>query len=277
MSKAARQRSARERLAEERKRQAQKQQRTRRLTISLSGLVIVALAVVITVYFVNKKDPNAYTGALAPASRQTDGAILASKPGAKAPKLEVFEDFQCPICHEFENASGSTIKRLAAQGKVNVLYYPFWLFKQQPDPIKGNSERAANAALCAPADKWIQYHDAIYKHQPAEGSKGFSNKDLIGWAKDLGFDTPQFEQCVNGNQKQSQVDAMTNFAENTRKVTGTPTVFLNGQSLDLSSTLLNAKNLEKTILAAPPAAISPSTSPSSAPSKSASPSATAEK
>ena len=56
MSKAARQRSARERLAEERKRQAQKQQRTRRLMITLSGLVIVALAVVITVYFVNKKD-----------------------------------------------------------------------------------------------------------------------------------------------------------------------------------------------------------------------------
>lgn len=273
MSKAARQRSARERLAEERRRQAQKQQRTRRLLISFSGLVVVALAVVITVYFVNKKDPNAYTGALAPASRQTDGAILASQPGAKAPKLEVFEDFQCPICHEFEKASGNTVKRLAAQGKVNVLYYPFWLFKQQTDPIRGNSQRAANAALCAPPNKWIQYHDLIYKNQPAEGSKGFSNKDLIGWAKDLGFDTPSFEQCVNGNQKQSQIDAMTAFAENTRKVTGTPTVFLNGQSLDLNSTLLNAKNLEKAILSAAPSAISPSGSPNA----SASPSATAQK
>ncbi|MCW2860759.1 MAG: oxidoreductase [Actinoallomurus sp.] len=276
MSKAARQRSARERLAEERKRQAQKQQRARRLMISLSGLVIVALAVVITVYFVNKKDPNAYTGALAPTTRQSDGAILAAKPGAKAPKLELFEDFQCPICHEFENSSGSTIKRLAAEGKVNVLYYPFWLFKQQTDPIRGNSQRAANAALCAPADKWIPYHDAIYKHQPAEGSKGFSNKDLIGWAKDLGFDTPQFEQCVNGNQKQSQIDSMTNYAEQARKVTGTPTVFLNGQSLDLNSTLLNAKNLEKAILAAPPAALSTS-APSTPPSTATSPSATPKK
>lgn len=269
MSKAARQRSARERLAEERKKQAQKQQRMRRLTVTLSGLVIVALVVVITVYFVNKKDPNAYTGALAPTSRQTDGAILASQAGAKAPKLEVFEDFQCPICHEFEKANGNTVKRLAAQGKVNVLYYPFWLFKQQTEPIRGNSERAANAALCAPAGKWIQYHDAIYKNQPAEGSKGFSNKDLIGWGKDLGFDTPQFEQCVNGNQKQSQVDAMTNYAEQTRKVTGTPTVFLNGQTLDLNGTLLNAKNLEKTILAAPPQPVTPSTATS--------PSAKAEK
>jgi protein-disulfide isomerase len=277
MSKAARQRSARERLAEERKRQAQKQQRARRLMITLSGLVVVALAVVITVYFVNKKDPNAYTGALAPTTRQADGAILAAKPGAKAPKLELFEDFQCPICHEFENSSGSTIKRLAAEGKVNVLYYPFWLFKQQTDPIRGNSQRAANAALCAPADKWIQYHDAIYKHQPAEGSKGFSNKDLIGWAKDLGFATPQFQQCVNGNQKQSQIDQMTNYAEQTRKVTGTPTVFLDGQSVDLNSTLLNAKNLEKAILAAAPVDISPSAPASTSPSAPASPSATPKK
>lgn len=271
MSKAARQRSARERLAEERRRQAQKQQRVRTLMISLTGLVVVALAVIITVYFVNKKDPNAYAGPLAPTSRQSDGAILASKPGAKAPKLEVFEDFQCPICHEFEKASGNTIKRLAAQGKVNVLYYPFWLFKQQAEPIKGNSQRAANAALCAPADKWIQYHDMIYKHQPAEGSNGFSNKDLIGWAKDLGFDTPQFEQCVNGLQKQSQLDQMTNYAEQTRKVDGTPTVFLNGQTLDLNNVLLNAGNLEKTITSAKPMDIAPSTSPSAAASPSATP------
>lgn len=272
MSKAARQRSARERLAEERKRQAQKQQRVRTLMISLTGLVVVALVVVITVYFVNKKDPNAYTGALAPATRQSDGSILATT-GAKAPKLEVFEDFQCPICNEFEKSSGNTIKKLAAQGKVNVIYHPFWLFKQQSEPIKGNSQRAANAALCAPANKWIQYHDTIYKHQPAEGSNGFSNKDLIGWAKDLGFDNPTFEQCVKGLQKQSQVDSMTSNAEQTRKVTGTPTVFLNGQSLDLNSTLLNPANLEKTISAAQPMDVTPST----APSGSASPSATPKK
>ncbi len=271
MSKAARQRSARERLAEERKKQVQKQQRTRTLLISLSALVIVALAVVITVYFVNKKDPNAYTGALAPASRQTDGAILASAPGAKAPKLEVFEDFQCPICNEFEKASGNTIKSLAAAGKVNVLYYPFWLFKQQPDPIRGNSQRAANAALCAPAGSWIKYHDTIYKNQPAEGSKGFSNKQLIGWAKDLGFDNAAFDKCVNGGEKQSMIDQMTNYAEQTRKVSGTPTVFLNGQQLDLSSTLLNSANLKKAITAAKPVDVTQSAPASAPPSPSATP------
>jgi protein-disulfide isomerase len=278
MSKAARQRSARERLADERRRQAQKQQRTRALTIAISALAIVALAVIVTVYVVNKKDKNAYAGALAPATRLADGGVLMAKPGIKAPKLELFEDFQCPICHEMENTSGNTIKRLAAEGKVNVVYYPFWLFKEREEPIRGNSQRAANAALCAPADKWVRYHDAIYKHQPAEGSNGFSNKDLIGWAKDLGFDTPAFEQCVKGMQKQGQVDQMTAFAEQTRKVTGTPTVFLNGQSVDLTNVLLKPSALEKAILAAKPVDVTPSASASSAaPSGSASPSPTPSK
>lgn len=266
MSKAARQRSARERLAEERKRQAQRQQRTRMVTISLSGLVIVALIVVGVVYFANRKDPNAYNGAYAPMTRQADGSVLMAKPGAKAPRLEVFEDFQCPICNEFEKASGNTVKRLASEGKVNVVYYPIWLFKQQTEPIKGNSQRAANAALCMPTDKWIQYHDAIYEHQPQEGSNGFSNDDLIGWAADVGVKSPQFSQCVKGLQKQSQLDQMTTYAEGPRKVSGTPTVYLNGQSLNLETTLLNAKNLEKTITSAPPAPISTSTAPTTTPS-----------
>jgi protein-disulfide isomerase len=277
MSKAARQRSARERLAEERKRQAQKQQRMRALTIAISALAIVALAVVVTVYVVNKKDKNTYTGALAPATRMADGRILMGKPGLKAPMLEMFEDFQCPICKEMESTSGNTIKRLAAEGKVNVIYNPFWLFKEREEPIRGNSQRAANAALCAPADKWVKYHDTIYKNQPQEGSNGFSNKDLIGWGKDLGFDTPAFEQCVKGMQKQSQIDSMTSYAEQSRKVTGTPTVYLNGQSLDLTNVLLKPSALEKAILAAKPVDATPSAAPTSAPSGSASPTAKSSK
>lgn len=276
MSKAARQRSARERLAEERKRQAQRQQRVRQLTITVSALVIVALAVVITVLVVNKKNKAEklpYAGPLAPTSRMADGSILMGNANAKLPKLELFEDFQCPICHEFENTSGTTIKKLAAQGKVNVLYRPLWLFREQQDPIRGNSERAANAALCAPANKWVQYHDLIYKHQPAEGSDGFSNDDLIGWAKQLGFATPAFQKCVKGLQKQNELNQMTNYAEQTRKVSGTPTVYLDGRSLDLNTTLLNPANLQKAILAAQPVGVSDSATPAPTPSPSASASA----
>jgi protein-disulfide isomerase len=254
MSKAARQRTARERLAEERRKQALKQKRARALMISFSAVVVLALVVTIGVLYANRtearvKKATAYTGQLAPVTREADGSIvMASQTAGTLPLLEIFEDFQCPICQQFEQASGSTVKKLAAQGKVKVVYRPFQLFQQEP--LASNTRRAANAALCAPADKWVSYHDALYKYQPKEGSKGFSVKDLEQWAQDLGFDDATFQKCVSGTEKGAQLDQMTKNALNDRKVTGTPTVYLNGKALDLQSQIMDPGGLEAAITAA---------------------------
>lgn len=178
MSKAARERSARERLAAERKRQAARQKQRRLLAIILGSVVTVAVVVVATVLIIDQQRKNGraevHKGALAPLSRQQDGSIVMAKAGVTKPELEIFEDFQCPICKQFEEATGKTIEDLAVQGKVKVVYRPFHLFGQQKDPIKINSLRSAEAALCVPVDKWISYHDALFRFQPAEGDEGFS-------------------------------------------------------------------------------------------------------
>jgi protein-disulfide isomerase len=265
MSKAVRQRSARERLAEERRKQALKQKRARALMISVSAVAILALVVGLGVYFANKKEERtqkaaAYSGPLAPVTREADGSIVMAARGTATPLLEVFEDFQCPICREFEQLSGSTIKKLAAQGKVKVVYRPFQLFQQEP--LASNTRRAANAALCAPADKWVSYHDTLYKYQPKEGSEGFSVKDLKLWARDLGFDDAAFQKCVSDTQKAGQLGQMTKNALNDRKVTGTPTVFLNGKALNLENQIMNLGAFEAAILAAAKTSPAPSPAPS---------------
>ncbi|MFB4316212.1 DsbA family protein [Actinomadura sp. 21ATH] len=237
MSKAARERSARERLAAERKRQAARAKQRRLLGIVIGAVVAVALVVVVTVIVLDqrgKRDQKAvaYTGPQAPLSREADGSIVMAKQGVTAPVLEVFEDFQCPACKSMEEATGKTIKELAAEGKVKVVYRPFHLFGEQRDPIKSNSFRSAAAALCVPADKWLSYHDALFKFQPREGSAGFANEDLVAWGKDVGVTDPNFEKCVTDQQKKAQVDSMTKYALEERKVTGTPSVFLDGRKLE---------------------------------------------
>jgi protein-disulfide isomerase len=268
MSKAARQRTARERLAEERKKQTLKEKRTRALMISLSAIVILALVVGVGVYYANKKQARAqkataYSGPLAPVSRDADGSVVMAAQGTAAPLLEVFEDFQCPICKEFEQLSGSTIKKLAAEGKVKVVYHPFQLFTDEPN--SSNTRRAANAALCVPADKWVSYHDTLFKYQPKEQTKGFAATDLKLWAQDLGFGDAAFQKCVSDTQKGGQLDQMTKNALNDRKVTGTPTVYLDGKALNLQNQIMNPQALEASILAAA------KTSPAATPSGSATP------
>ncbi|MFI6521571.1 DsbA family protein [Spirillospora sp. NPDC050679] len=237
MSKAARERSARERLAVERKKQAARQKQQRLLAIILGGVVAVAAIVAVTVVVLDqksKRDQTAapYTGPQAPLTREADGSIVMAKPGVTKPVLEVFEDFQCPACQQFEEAGGKDVKELAAEGKVKVVYRPFHLFGQQPDPIKSNSFRSAAAALCVPADKWLSYHDALFKFQPREGSEGFAPKDLVAWGKDVGVTDAGFDKCVTDQQKKAQVESMTTYALQERKIDSTPTVFLDGKKLD---------------------------------------------
>ncbi|TDC44767.1 hypothetical protein E1281_32715 [Actinomadura sp. KC345] len=253
MSKAARDRSARERLAAERKRQAARQKQRRLLAIVLGSVVAVAVVVVGTVLIVDyqskKGRAEVHQGAVAPLSRQADGSIVMAQKGVTKPVVEIFEDFQCPVCKQFEESTGKTVLELAEQGKVKVVYRPFHLFGQQKDPIKANSFRSAQAALCVPADKWISYHDALFRFQPAEGSEGFSTDDLVKWGEDIGVSDPNFEKCVRDEQKKSQVEAMTNYALQERGVEGTPSVFLDGKPLD-SAQFMNPAALRATVDAA---------------------------
>jgi protein-disulfide isomerase len=248
MSKAARARTARDRLAEERRRQAERQKRVRAFMITLAAVVVIAVVVVgVAVFQSQKNKSSGYAGALAPLSRQADGSIVMAKAGVPGPVLEVFEDFQCPACKNFEETNGDTVKRLAAEGKVKVIYRPFRLF--QMEPVKSNSQRAANAAECAPADRWIAFHDLLYKNQPPETQSGFSNKDLVKWAKEAGIGDAAFGTCLNSGAKNSLVEQATRFAT-TAGIQGTPTLHLNGTKLDDNATYTK-DGLEKAILAAP--------------------------
>lgn len=248
MSKADRERSARDRLAEERRRTAARQRRKRLLVVVLGAVAAAAVVVVIVVVAVGNNGgggPSAvkYTGPIAPATRQQDGSVAMANPGVTTPVLDVFEDFQCPACKAMEARVGGTMKKLAAEGRVKVVYRPFQLFQQ--DPLMSNSRRAANAAACMPADHWVKYHDKLYDEQPPEGDKGFANADLIKWAGQLGVTDPSFAACVNGAQKIGQVDQATAFAGKAG-VTATPYLALNGKQLG-NDALASPDALQKTI------------------------------
>ncbi|GAA2732059.1 DsbA family protein [Actinocorallia aurantiaca] len=247
MGKATRDRSAREKLAEQRRIEAQREKRKRLIATVGGALALILVAVGLVVYVNSTKDQSEdYAGALAPVTREADGSIVMAQAGVTTPVLEIYEDFQCPACKNLEDTSGDTIKRLAAEGKVKVVFRPFRLFGQ--DPLKSNSERAANAALCAPADKWVPFHDKIFANQPREGSVGFENDDLVAWGGDAGITGAEFENCVKQGEKNTQVAAMTEYALKTAKVESTPTVKLDGEVI--TDAAFSPGDLEKAVASA---------------------------
>ncbi|WP_433243188.1 DsbA family protein [Streptosporangium sp. CA-135522] len=259
MSKSVRQRSVKERLAEERKRENAREKQ-RKLLLSVLGVVVVAsatVAVVVTVQDKANKSSQkgiAYTGPAIPTTRQADGSILMAKAGVTGPTLEVFEDFQCPACKRLEEKAGDAVKKAAADGKAKVIFRPFQLFTapQFAEPVPSVSRRGANAAFCAPADKWASYAKTLFTHQPTEGSEGFENKELLNWARDLGFYSPEFDKCVTGMQKAGNIDKATEYAKG-QQVTSTPTVKLNGKDLgqeQVAQIIADPSSLERILASA---------------------------
>ncbi|GLW97056.1 thioredoxin domain-containing protein [Microtetraspora sp. NBRC 16547] len=238
MSKSARQRSARERVAEERRKQRAREKQRKLLLGVIGGLVAASVAVVAVVAVQDKAGKSsqkaiAYTGPAVTATRQADGSILMAKEGVTGPTLEVFGDFQCPACRKLDERAGDAMKKAASDGKARVVYRPFQLLTAPdfPEPIPSVSRRGANAAFCAPADKWASYAKTLYAYQPEEGKNGFENKELLNWSRDLGFYSPEFDKCVTGMEKADDIAKATQYAKE-QQVTSTPTLKLNGKKLE---------------------------------------------
>ncbi|MBP2702282.1 thioredoxin domain-containing protein [Microbispora sp. RL4-1S] len=199
------------------------------VTVVVIGIVAVAAGW----WSVAQGTAEKVTGNLAPVTLESDGTVVMARPGVTAPVLDVYEDYQCPACKQMEETSGSTIKNLAAEGKAKVVYHVITIFQQEP--TRSNSLRAANAARCVTdGSEYMKFHDLLYSRQPSETQTGFSVDDLLKWGKEAGVTSSGFESCVRGQSKVAAQEQFTSKIMATGKITGTPTVMLDGKPLDTS-------------------------------------------
>ncbi|WP_374929609.1 DsbA family protein [Kytococcus sedentarius] len=153
---------------------------------------------------------------------------------AGGPELIVFEDFQCPHCKTFEEMLGDDIKQRAQDGKIQATYFPMTFMDRD---MVDHSERATSAAFCAAdQDKYVEFKDQVFANQKEDGS-GWSDDDLKGYGKEIGLEgdaLSTFEQCVQDGTYREYAKA-TNAAANEMGVQSTPTIYLNGQRMELSN------------------------------------------
>jgi len=255
MSKAGRA-AARERIRLERQRAARRQRRNRALLIVGGTLAVIVVAVVV-IFAVHpgKSSPTTsvrgarYHGPFAPATLNADHSVTVAQPGVRSPVLNVYEDFQCPVCDVFEQANGGVVQKLAAEGKVAVIYHPFIVFLGE-QPQQANSARAWAAARCVPAARWQQYHNLLYANQPRETTAGgFPVSQLLAMGSRIGLTGPAFTRCVTSQRYAGQAIAV---SQQILKggITSTPTVKLNGRAVSTSILASPGAALQKMILAA---------------------------
>ncbi|MBO1333469.1 thioredoxin domain-containing protein [Streptomyces sp. VRA16 Mangrove soil] len=233
-------RAARERLAAEREKQKAAEKRRRTLIVGAAVVCVLGLAAVIGVVAANSGgDSSSDTSSgpvVAPQGAVGDDklAIPVGKDTAK-PTLTIWEDFRCPACQSFETNYRSTLHELVDAGTLKIQYHLVTLIDSNMGGT--GSLRAGNAAACAQdAGKFRDYHDVLYENQPEESDDAFAkNSKLIELAGTVdGLVTDTFKSCVNDGKHDSWVQkSYKKFQDD--KLSGTPTVILDGTTLDLNT------------------------------------------
>jgi protein-disulfide isomerase len=157
-------------------------------------------------------------------TRQADGSMVLADRSGEAPVLDVYEDYDCPVCKDMHAKVDATIQRLAREGRVKVVFHPVTIF--QDEPMRSNSVRAAAAARCVPPQNWLAFRDELYAMQPAPHgvASGFTVEELVKAARKAGA---AVDACVT-----SQAYAKAHLAESAKvPLEGTPTVLLDGRLL----------------------------------------------
>ncbi|MFC4856803.1 DsbA family protein [Actinophytocola glycyrrhizae] len=143
--------------------------------------------------------------------RRDGGIVVVGSDEAKV-TLDVYEDFLCPACRQFEETFGPDIEEHVADGTVQVRYHMLPMLNDRSDP-PGYSMDSANAGLCAAdAGRFPAFHKTLFSdQQPEEGSRGWDRQQLAKLGIDLGITDDDFTTCVTSGKYEDLVQK--NFDE----------------------------------------------------------------
>lgn len=142
------------------------------------------------------------------------------------PVVDVYRDFLCPPCKDFQRNHGDDLIGMALQNTITLRVHPRPMLDDTSTP-PGYSGRAAHAAVCAYAqnpEKWFPAEIALFENQP--GDEGLPDHEIIYLVNEAtGLD---IGDCFAGGEYhvwlQDVVEPQARDA-----VSGTPAVLIDGQ------------------------------------------------
>lgn len=206
----------------------QRRERRRNLLVVAAVAAVLVVVVVVGVVVQSRRDT---AGAAATTPNGVTGGYSVVVGKASAPRtLTVYEDFQCPICREFESQTGTKLRAAVAAGKVRIDYRMVAFLDRASST--DYSSRALNAAAVVLDTSGVatfeKFHDLLYAHQPEEGSAGLTDDQLVQYAVQAGATESAVRPGIEGDDfHQWVVNATDQMSKN--GVNGTPTVLVDGK------------------------------------------------
>jgi len=218
--------SKRQVIREERERKARQ---TRLITI---GAILLIVAVLIgVIVFPSIQEANKPIGdftVITPVSRELVDGTKIGNPQASV-EIQLFEDFKCSACQSYSQfVEPEVISKIVDTGKAYYVFHQY-PFLDDRSAIK-DSDKAAMASECAAEqNRFWDYKDMLYAN--FNGISGeFSDQRLFAFAETIDLDTNQFDDCFKQKLYQDKINQDIALGQQLG-VSGTPSVFVNGQNV----------------------------------------------
>ena len=220
-------------------------------------IAVLAIAAVVTLVIVNSAP--AVTSTLGPRNMASDGILFVGDGGEVVPvatqaippsgtptpteqtddglaHIEEYIDLSCPACKAFEEAYAPYIAELVATGKATLEVHPIQILDSR---FLGSrySTRVGNVGACvadAAPDSFLDVKSALFANQPAEGTTGLSNDELVALVHGAGLEDADVDACITDETFTGWVDVASERATSNPDLAkddgrfSTPTVVVNG-------------------------------------------------
>ncbi|MGI8415713.1 MAG: DsbA family protein [Nakamurella sp.] len=220
-----------------------------RTQLIIGGVAVVVIAAIVILGLVLNKKNNAVQGAgygsSTASTAKVSGGVISVGNKNPTKSIDVYEDFLCPVCAEFESQYGQQIAQYADQGKLQVNIHMV-NFLDSHSASKDYSSRAAAALLAVATEAGnkpglvLKFHSSLYDQgtQPAEnGSTDLSNAQLAALAIKDGAPASVGASITSGKYVAQVKTNATIFEAQMQKATGsvgTPTVLNDGKPASIN-------------------------------------------
>lgn len=145
--------------------------------------------------------------------------------------IRAFSDFQCPFCARFaEDVYPQLKEELLSRGDVRFEFHHFPLLS-----IHANAQLAAEAAECVSAvngeDAFWTYHDALFERQAAWQDLNDPSSYFVRLAQEVGLESEGVASCLDERRYAEEIRGAYEHAGGILRLSGTPSVFVNGYKL----------------------------------------------
>ncbi|HEY5821272.1 MAG TPA: thioredoxin domain-containing protein [Propionibacteriaceae bacterium] len=164
-----------------------------------------------------------------------DGSAVRVGPADAKAKVDLWVDYSCPHCQEFEATNSEALNSLIAGGDVSVSYHNIQVDTDY-------ALEAGSAAACVAThdpNAWVGFNATLYANH-SETTDGWTSSQFKDFAAQQGVNA-EAQTCISSGRYTGWITSNTADAAK-NDVSGTPTMFLNGvKSETLSGQALVAK------------------------------------